>query len=127
MENEIIKFWFEDEILYSKYLSATIGNKEIIESVIKLRMEISNHQNQYWCYDIRKLKSMNIESRNYAEKHGQDLLSACAVLVNSPVTQFIFNVFLRLKSPVIPFKSFIKEEDAIAWLKKLKLENEKTD
>jgi hypothetical protein len=124
MENEVIKYWFDAGILFSEYKGKVVGNYKTISSVIQLRNKISNNQNQYWCYDIRNLKSMDLESRKYADKYGQDFLYACAVIVNSPVTQFIFNVFLNLKSPKIPFKSFYNEEEAVDWLKKIKQENE---
>ena len=127
MEQEFIKFRIDDGILFSEYTKITIGSLEVIKEVIRLRTEFSENKKQYWCYNINNLKSMNIESRNYAEKHGQDLLYACAVLVNSHVTKFIFNAFLKLKSPNIPFKSFTSNEDAITWLKKLKSENEQAN
>lgn len=124
IENDFIKFEFIDEILFSEYKVPTQIDIDKSKSVINLRHEISNNQRQYWCYDIRNLKSMDLESRKYADKHGQEFLFACAVIVKSPVTQFIFNVFLNLKSPKIPFKSFYNEEEAVDWLKKIKQENE---
>jgi hypothetical protein len=124
VENDFIKFYIEDGILFSEYKRMVSVNIEYSKEVIKLRNQISNNVNQYWCYDIRNLKSMDLESRNYADKYGQDNLFACAVIVNSLLTQFIFNVFLKMKKPNIPFKSFSTKEDAVAWLNELKIKNE---
>lgn len=124
VENDFIRFEFLDGILISEYKIPTQINLEKSKSVIRLRHEISNNQNQYWCYDIRNLKSMDLESRKYADKHGQEFLNACAVIVNSPVTQFIFNVFLKIKTPNIPFKSFKDKKEAISWLNEIKSKNE---
>ena len=64
VENDFIKFYLEDGILYSEYKSIVSVNIEYSKEVIKLRNQISNNMNQYWCYDIRNLKRMDLESRN---------------------------------------------------------------
>jgi len=39
-----------------------------------------------------------------------------AVLVNSHITKFIFNSYLKLKSPIMPFHVFADSEKAMSWL-----------
>ncbi len=124
-QNEFIKFHIEDGILFSEFSESTVIDLEKAKKIISLREKISDGNNQYWCYNILGMNSMNIDARNYADKHGQNLLSACAVIVHTPVSQFIFNIFLRLKSPDIPFRSFTSKESAVKWLKKIKSENER--
>ena len=65
------------------------------------------------------------EARDYADLHGQEYLYATAVLVNSHITKFIFNTFLKLKSANFPFQVFTSKEKAIEWLLELKQKNEK--
>ncbi len=124
LENETIRFWIENGILYSEYIKSSIGDYEVIKSVIDLRHEISNNEKQYWCYDIKDLTTMNKEARDYANIHGQDFLHGCAVIVNSHITKFIFNAFLMIKKPKIPFKAFNNKTNAVEWLKELKSKNE---
>jgi hypothetical protein len=124
-KNEIFEYWFEDEILFARFLKPTEINLEIGTEFLKTRLEISNDNKQYWCYDISNVKSMTKESRDHSEREGQEGLHACAVIVNSHLTKFIFNIFFKLKSIVIPFKSFVSKEEAVSWLKSIKNQNEK--
>lgn len=124
LENEFIKFYIEDEILNSIFIKPTIINVENAKKLIDLRHQISNNKKQYWCYDIKGLKSMDKTGRDYANTHGQDQLHACAVITHSHVSQFIFNTFLMIKKPKTPFKAFNDRESAIAWLRKIKNKNE---
>lgn len=119
-ENEFIKFWIEDEILYSQFKKETEGTIESIKSIIDLRTEISSGEKQYWCYDFNGIKSYNKEARDYADQYGQDHLYACAVVLNSHVTKFILNSFMLLKKNTVPLKGFTKKKDAVNWLKELK-------
>ena len=125
IENKFIKYYFEGDILVSEYKIPIDIDVQFSREVIKLRKEISANKSQYWCYDITNIKSMDVDSRNYADMYGQELLCACAVVVNSQITQFIFNVFLKLKSPKGPFRSFSKKDEAIVWLKRIKATNER--
>lgn len=124
MENSYIKFWFENGILFSEYKTSVELDNERMNEVIAMRHEISNEQHQYWCYNIHKVKSISKEARDYAEKNGQEYLHGCATVVNSSITKFIFNTFLKLKKPSIPFQVFNNKEDAVCWLKELKRKNE---
>jgi hypothetical protein len=92
--------------------------------LIQTREEISNNKNQYWCSDATKIKSITKEARDYSEVNGQKLIYANAVVINSHVTKFIFNSYIKLKKVNFPFKAFTKKEDAIEWLKQIKSENE---
>ena len=124
IENDIIKFWIEDGILFSEYKKPIDVTLESAKSIIALRHEISNNQKQYWCYHFTGVKSYPKEVRDYADIHGQEYLHATAAIVTSHVTRFILNTFLKLKTPLIPLQAFKTREDAVAWLKKIKSENE---
>jgi hypothetical protein len=123
MENDIIKYWIEDGILYSSYKMPVDVTLENAKAIIELRHAISNNEKQYWCQDITNLKSFTKEGRDYADIHGQDFLYATAVIVNSHITMFIFNIFIKIKTPRIPFQAFKNKEAAVAWLKELKKKN----
>jgi hypothetical protein len=125
MENDIIKYWIEDDILYSAYKMPVDITLENAKAVIELRHAISNNEKQYWCQDITNLKSFTKEGRDYADIHGQDFLYATAVIVNSHITMFIFNIFIKIKTPRIPFQAFKTKAAAVKWLKELK--NKKKD
>jgi hypothetical protein len=120
VENDFIKFWIEDDILYSQFKKPTDGTIENIQAIIDLRNSISDNKKQYWCYDFNGIKSYDKEARDYAEKKGQEHLYACAVILNSHIARFILNTFMILKQPKVPLKGFTEKNKAINWLNELK-------
>ena len=123
IENDFICYWIKDDILYSEFKKPTIVTLENAKEMILLRHQISNNINRYWCVDFSNLKSFTKEGRDYAEVHGQDFLNATAAVVNSHITSFLLNTFMKIKKPIIPLKSFKSKEDAVKWLTELKLES----
>lgn len=116
IKKECVEFWFENGILMSKFEKNTELDLINIKETIRKREEISEGQKQYWLYDLRNVKNMPKEARDYADQYGQDFLHAVAVLVNSHITKFIFNSYLKLKSPIMPFHVFADPEKAMNWL-----------
>lgn len=123
IENEYVKFWKKEGLLFSKHKKTTcIGVKEA-EEIIELRHKISNNTAQYWCMDVRHLILSTNDAHHYVDENGQDLVHACAIVVNSFLNRFIVEVFLNVKKPKVPVKVFSSEENAVAWLKELKDSN----
>lgn len=123
IENENIKFWIENGILFSEYKHPFTMNLENSKEIYALREQISKGIPQYFCYDIGNLKSMTKEARSYGEKYGQNLLVASAVIVNSHLTKLIYNMFLKLYNVKIPTKAFSNRDEGVQWLYKMKNEN----
>lgn len=126
LENDFVKFWIEDGILYSQFKKPIIVNLERIKALIDLRTEISVGKKQYWCYDFKGIESYDKEARDYAESHGQDNLHACAAVFHSHIAKFTLNTFMLLKKPVVPLKGFTQKKDAVNWLNEIKKKNEQS-
>ncbi|MBI1837402.1 MAG: hypothetical protein HYR91_09075 [Flavobacteriia bacterium] len=120
LENEHIRFWIEDGILFSEYKQPFNMTLENSKDIYMLRETISNGNPQYFCYDICNLKSMTKEARDYGEKYGQNLLIASSIVVNSHLTLFLYNTFLKIKKVKIPVKAFKDKKDAVEWLNELR-------
>jgi hypothetical protein len=120
IENQHIRFWLEDGILFSEYKHPFDMTLENSKEIYELRAKISNGVSQYFCYDISKLKSMTSEARKYGESEGQNNLIASAIIVNSIFSKFIYSIFLQLYTVKIPTKAFKTKEEAVIWLKGLK-------
>ncbi len=123
LANEFMQFWVADGILFSKFTHKTNFDLDIIKELIEMRHSISNNLNQYWCYDVREASGFPKECREYADKYGQDFLSACALIINSHIQKFLFNAYQKLNKSKIPFKAFTNEEKAVEWLNELKAQN----
>lgn len=127
LENDFIKFWIENDILYSRFKKATELNLDTIKQTIEMREKISGGQKQYWLYDITNLKTVTKEARNYATKYGEDFIHANAVLVNSYISKFIFTAYAKFSKPNFPFLCYTKKEAAIDWLLEIKAKNERSE
>ncbi|MGA9637055.1 hypothetical protein [Flavobacterium sp.] len=125
LENEFIRFWIVDGIMYSKFKLNVNLDLDKVKKIIELRHAISNDINQYWCYDVKEAKDFPKECRDYVDVYGQDFLFACAIVINSHIHKFLFNAFLKLKKSKIPFQAFTNKEKAAEWLKEIKVNNEK--
>ena len=69
--------------------------------------------------DIRKCKSITHEARtHYAREEAGKDLSACALLIGSPIGRIIGNFFLRINKPIYPTRLYTSEHGAIEWLKR---------
>jgi hypothetical protein len=120
VENDFVKFWIENDILFNSFKIPTTVTLENAKEMIALRHEISNNEKQYWCFSLFNFKSFTKEGRDYTDIHGQDFLFASAAVVNSHVTMYIVNIFIKIKTVTIPFKAFTTKEKAIAWLNELR-------
>ena len=105
------------QIIYVKYnqgLEHTLEEaKEHIETIKKITKEIRSPM----LIDIRPLKSISREARDYyAGEETAKIQSVCALLIEGPVSRVIGNVYLGMNKPRIPTRLFTNEEKAIAWL-----------
>jgi hypothetical protein len=123
IENKYIKFWFEEGLLISELKNPVHVTLELMIEFIELRHRISDDEHQYWCFNGTKFLSLSNDARDYADKYGQDLIFACAFVVNSQFSRAVFNTYVKLKKPKIPFLSFTKKEKAIKWLLEIKEKN----
>jgi hypothetical protein len=68
--------------------------------------------------DLREILSISREAREYfAMKNRKAGVSAIAMIIKSPVSKTIGNLYLRINTPTVPTKLFTSEEKAIEFLK----------
>jgi len=120
IKNDYIEFWLENGILFSRFQEGVEIDLEKMKGVVRSREEISNGKEQYWLYDITRVKFITKEARDYADKYGQNYLKAVAVIVDSHITKFIYNTYIKLKKPIMPFLVFTNKEKALEWLLEIK-------
>lgn len=123
LENEFVRFWLADGILYSKYTKTVSFDVNLLKQLIEIRHTISNNTSQYWCYNIGGGVGFPKECRDYADIHGQEFLFGTGVVINSHIQKFLFNAYLKLNKPKTPLKAFTNTEKAVEWLNALKLQN----
>lgn len=124
LENDFIRFWVADGILFSKFKRELSIDLDKIQGIIESRHTISNNVNQYWVYDVTEVKAFPKECRDYVDIYGQELLYGCAAIIDSHIQKFLFNTFLKLKKSKVPFQAFTNKEKAVEWLLEIKEKNE---
>lgn len=124
LENENFRIWIEDGILFSEFNKPINMDIELLKEYIAMRHELSNGEKQYCCLIVKGLKSYSREARDYATKHGQEYMHASVVILSSYITNFIYNVYMRINKPHIPFKAFKTVEEGVKWLNEIKKSNE---
>ncbi len=68
--------------------------------------------------DIRNIKSISPEAREHFTLKGREsVVKAYAMILSSSLSRVIGNFFMSFHKPAIPVKLFVREEEAIAWLK----------
>ena len=55
--------------------------------------------------------------RYYSSEHATDCMTACAMLVGSPLSKVLGSFFLGLNKPRHPMRLFTSEPEAVSWLK----------
>ena len=113
------KFWLgEDDIIRGVILSTeehTLTNAEGNSEAVAI---ISNKKMLPLFIDITRCKTITREARvHYARKQVGEAVCAIALLIGSPVSKVIGNIFLGFDKPEHPLKLFTSESDAMKWLK----------
>lgn len=123
IENEYVRFWKQEGILYSVFKKPIYAGLEDTKSIIDLRHIISENENQYWVMDMKNLRYVSNEAKMYIDEKGHDFVQACAVVTCSFLNKFMIDIFINMKKSKVPVKSFSTEESAVAWLKEMQNSN----
>ena len=113
------KMWLgEDGLLYVVVLlDAEITGVDAQEN-LEVEIQLAGGQSRPMLVDARQVKSLSREARDiFAGEAYNKLVLAIAIIIGSPMTKAIGNLFLGINKPGYPTKLFTSEDDAIAWLK----------
>ena len=110
----------EQGILYM----AIEGNPEMVleDAIENMNMikELVPKMPRLLLTDIRNVKSTSKAYRDYfSQDEQQKEISVLAVLVGSPVSKIMGNLFLSINKPTYPMKLFSEETEAIKWLQEM--------
>ena len=84
--------------------------------------EITNNTLMPFLFLVGDNVTITKEARDNAVKiEDESMLAASAVVVDNLPYKLIANFYLKFNKPKRPYKVFSKEEDAIKWLKTIKL------
>lgn len=87
--------------------------------MVKIRKEISGNSNVKLFADIRNIIGIDKKAREYLKSdEAKEYAICCAFLVESTLSIFLGNLFLRIFSSDTPLKMFRDMDKVHIWLKK---------
>lgn len=111
-----VKLWMEEDIICGEYAEKLEINLEIAKQCVGSRIAFSKETNRLCLFDIRGLKYVDKAARDYLGKEGTQYIKAGALIVRSPLTKTLANLFLMINKPQVPTKLFTNKKDAKEWL-----------
>jgi hypothetical protein len=88
-----------------------------LEEQLKVFLEIQKGEVSPILIVVDKLKKLDNEEKMFIMSTISQFANKTAMVTNSPIPTFIFNILFFLFRPSIPSKIFNNEEEAITWLK----------
>lgn len=67
--------------------------------------------------DVRDLFFIDSKTRAYAAAQYRSHVAGQAILIESTLSSYFANLFLKFSQPKVPTKLFTKEEEALKWLR----------
>jgi len=122
-ENKYMVIKKEEKILDCKFVENLEMDLEIAKICVADRIKFSKGISYPAMIDMSGLRSVTKEAREYMGKEGAALITAGALIVHSPLTQILGNLFLTLNKPKVPTKIFTDKNDAREWLKQFPVLN----
>jgi len=66
--------------------------------------------------DIRNMLFIDSKTRSYAAAQYRPHVAGTAIIVDSKVSSYFANLYLKFSQPKVPTRLFTREEDALKWL-----------
>jgi hypothetical protein len=117
-ETAYLKLWIDQGILFCEYADHLEMDLNIAKLCVESRVEFSKGISYPVCIRVKKIKSIDKQARQYLANEGTALVKAGALIIGSPVTKILGNIFLQIDKPSVPTRLFTNEEEGIEWLKK---------
>lgn len=92
----------------------------IAREVVRERVEFKQGTAYPSLFDVRKVRDISKEARDYMAEDGNDLVKASAIVLDSPMLRMMANFFIKVSKPKNPTRVFTDEASAIEWLQQFK-------
>ena len=111
------------DIIVAVYTPKLEIDLAIAQELIENRLTFSEGKSVYTLIDFTNVKSVTKEARDYmnSPEGGLKGIMAGAFLSNNVVATLFINLFLKISNPPVPAKFFTNREEAMKWLRRIKL------
>ena len=118
LENDYATYQLVDNILIVTYKDVSL-DLAAATKVVEDRLLIQQGKRYAVLCEIRKVRDINKQARDYLAVEGSVLLKAVAFIAENPVSKIFSKFYLRTSQPTIPYKIFKERDKAIAYLKSI--------
>jgi len=118
IETEHVITWLnEDGIFISTFTPNMVVTLEMAKKLVESRLKISNGVARPGLSDIRNLKRLDNQAREYLEtEKAHELVTAAALVTRTPVQNLIANFYLKFRKAHCPARLFTDKKKALRWL-----------
>ncbi len=119
IETRAAEIWLGDDgIVRNTFLSQVEVTEDDAREIRDANTKVTMGKKVPLLVDARKVKSVTRRARTFgARDENIEHRSAVAVLVGSPLSRTIGNIFMKINNPPYPTHLFTSEAEAIQWLK----------
>ena len=117
LENDHVKIWIEDGILFIEYKPKLVVNITVAKKIVEDRLKVSGQVMRPMFTDGRNFVSIDNASLAYLKSNeATQYVSAGAFFIDNVLQRLIGNIFITIDKPLIPAKLFTDKEKALQWL-----------
>lgn len=122
MESKIINdkielFKRDDQIYIYKALEKSSIDLDTVKEMTRIGDEWNGTTLCANLLDIRNVTFIDSKARAYGAEQFRSYVAGQAILVDSKISSYFANLFLKFSKPKVPTKLFTDENEAMNWLK----------
>lgn len=104
-------------VIFAEYEKEVVIDLEMAKRSVEKRIKFTSKKNAGLVFDLRNVKHIEIDARKFlGTDTSTHLITAGAVIINSPIQKILANFFLRFSRPQIPTRLFTNRHEAIEWV-----------
>jgi hypothetical protein len=116
--NDKVQVIEEDDLIY-RYIA--INNCTLDMDTLEKMTNIGDT----WCQerlcanlvDVRNMLFIDSKTRAYAAAQYRKHVAGQAILIDSKISSYFANIFLKFSQPKVPTRLFTSEDEALRWLR----------
>ena len=117
---EHLELFVEDGILHCIYKEVDMVDLAYAQACVSERLAFTGDKTYPSLFDITRIKQSTKEARDFMANEGNDLVSASAILIGSPMLKMTANFYIMVNKPVNPTRMFTDRKSALEWLSQFK-------
>lgn len=118
--NDYSEFWIEDGILHFVYRPNILIDRKAAEKIVRDRIRFQNEKAYPILCDLRNIRNVEKEGRDFLAQQGSILAKAVALLIEPFFSEMLSQIFIETSKPNVPTSLFTSEMQALKFLEKYK-------